>query len=151
MNELTLIQAERACERLIHRSVRLIDAYDYEGFLRLWAADGEMSALGKDHVGHAGLRAWLSGREKDLICRHFVSNTIIDVIDENHATGHSYATAYRIRGWRGREPGPMNLPSYVLEYADSFRRDPDLGWLIARRNVTVVIAGVEQRQALLAR
>lgn len=151
MDTLIQIQAERACERLILRFARLLDAYDYEGVLRLWTDDGVMSALGRDHTGHPGLRDWMNRREKDLICRHFVSNIMIDVIDENRAVGNSYASAYRIRGWRGREPGPMNAPSYVVEYADSFRRDPERGWLIARREVIVAMAGVEQRQALLTR
>ena len=151
MDSLSRIEVERACERLILRFARLLDIYDYEGVLQLWADDGVLSALGRNHSGHSGLRNWMKRREKDLICRHFVSNVMIDAIDEAHAVGFSYAATYRIRGWRGREPGPMNPPAYVAEYSDSFRCDPGRGWLFARREVTVALAGVEQRQALLAR
>ena len=148
MDDLTRLLHERACERLIHGFARALDAYDYDGVLRLWAEDAVFSALGHDYAGQAGLRDWLALREKDMICRHIVTNVVVEVIDDVTARASAYCSAWRIRGWRGREPGPMNPPAYVVDYADRFARDPVRGWRFSRREVTVALAGVEQRQAL---
>jgi hypothetical protein len=150
MDDLNRMLNERACERLCYLFARHLDAYDYEGVLGLWSEDGVIAALGKEYSGLSSLRDWIGKREGDLICRHMVTNVLIDVIDDQHATGSCYAAAYRIRGWRGREPGPMSPPAYVVEYTDSFRRDPVRGWLFSRRDVTIAMAGAEQRQAILA-
>lgn len=150
MDDLIRLAHERACERLIHGFARALDLYDQDGVLRLWAEDGVFSVPGCDHPGHAGLRAWMGQREKDMICRHIVTNILVDVLDDTTATATAYCSAYRVRGWRGREPGPMMPPAYVVEYSDRFTRDPTRGWLFSRRAIAVVLAGVEQRQALRA-
>ena len=150
MDDLTRLAYERACERLIHGFASALDLYDYDTVLRLWSDDGVLSVPGHDHRGHPGLRDWMARREKDMICRHIVTNIVVDVHDETTATATAYCSAYRVRGWRGREPGPMMPPAYVVDYADAFTRDPARGWLFARRKVSVALAGVEQRQALRA-
>jgi len=148
MDDATRMAHEQACIRLIHGFARALDRYDYDAVLRLWAEDGVFSVPGRDHHGHAGLRAWMARREKDMICRHIVTNIVVDVIDHTRAVASAYCSAWRIRGWRGREPGPMALPAYVVDYADSFVRDPERGWLFASRRVEVALAGMEQRQAM---
>ncbi|MBW6493328.1 MAG: nuclear transport factor 2 family protein [Burkholderiaceae bacterium] len=148
MDELIQLAHERACERLIHSFARALDQYDYAAALRLWADDGVFVALGREHKGHSGLLDWMNQREKDMVCRHIVTNIVVDVQSETHASASAYCSAWRVRGWRGREPGPMSLPAYVVEYTDAFVRDPAKGWLLSRRDVAVALAGVEQRQAL---
>lgn len=150
MDDLTRLIHERACERLIHGFARALDLYDYDGALRLWSDTGVLAVPGHDHRGHAGLRDWMGQRERDMVCRHIVTNLTVDVVDETTATAGAYCSAWRVRGWRGREPGPMMPPAYVVEYADTFTRDPALGWLFARREVRVALAGVDLRQALRA-
>lgn len=150
MDDVARLAHERACERLIHGFARALDMYDYDTALLLWSEDGVLSVPGHDHAGHSGLREWMARREKDMICRHIVSNLVVDVLDNTTATARAYCSAYRVRGWRGREPGPMMAPAYVVDYADRFVRHPVRGWLFAHRQVTVALAGVEQRQALRA-
>ncbi len=148
MDDPTRLAHERACERLIHGFARALDFYDYDAVLRLWSDAGVLSVPGRDHHGHAGLRDWMGRREKDLICRHIVTNIVVEVLDGTTAEASAYCSAFRVRGWRGREPGPMMPPAYVVDYADRFIRDPARGWLFLSRKVTVALAGVEQRQAL---
>lgn len=150
MDDLARLAHERACERLIHGFARALDRYDYDTALRFWAEDGVLALPGQDHVGHAALRDWMNRREKDMICRHVVTNLLVDVQDDRSATATALCSTWRVRGWRGREPGPMMPPAYVVDYTDSFTRHPVRGWLFARRVVTVALAGVEQRQALRA-
>lgn len=150
MDDLARLAHERACERLIHGFARALDRYDYDAALRFWAEDGVLSLPGQDHTGHAALRDWMNRREKDMICRHVVTNLLVDVQDDRSATATALCSTWRVRGWRGREPGPMMPPAYVVDYTDTFTRHPARGWLFARRVVTVALAGVEQRQALRA-
>lgn len=150
MDELVRLSHERACERLLYGFTRALDRYDYEAALAFWAEDGVLSMPGRDHAGHAEIGRWMAQREKDMICRHIVTNVVVDVIDDTTAESTSYCSTWRVRGWRGREPGPMVPQAYVVEFVDRFTRDPARGWLFARREVRVALAGVEQRQALRA-
>lgn len=150
MDDLARLAHERACERLVFEFARALDRYDYDAGLRFWAEDGVLALPGQDHVGHAALRDWMNRREKDMICRHVVTNLMVDVLDDRNATATALCSTWRVRGWRGREPGPMMPPAYVVDYTDTFTRHPGRGWLFARRVVTVALAGVEQRQALRA-
>lgn len=150
LDDLTRLAHERACERLIYGFARALDRYDYDAALQLWAEDGVLALPGQDHAGHAALRDWMLRREKDMICRHVVTNLLVDVQDDRTAAATALCSTYRVRGWRGREPGPMMPPAYVVDYSDTFIRPPGRGWLFARRVVSVALAGVEQRQALRA-
>jgi hypothetical protein len=148
MDDLARFAHERACIRLISGFTRALDLYDYDSALRFWAKDGVLALPGQDHVGHAALRDWMNRREKDMVCRHVVTNVLVDVHDDQTATATALCSTWRVRGWRGREPAPMMLPAYVVDYSDTFIRNPEHGWLFARRVVTIALAGVEQRQAL---
>ena len=92
MDETTRLTHEQACTRLIHGFARALDRYDYDAVLRLWAEDGVFSVPGRDHHGHAGLKAWMARREKDMICRHIVTNIVVDVIDPTSEIARSRTT-----------------------------------------------------------
>ena len=46
MDDLERLLSERACERLLHLYATRIDAYDYDGFVELWAEGGVWNVLG---------------------------------------------------------------------------------------------------------
>ena len=48
----------------------------------------------------------MKDRPRDLIVRHVISNVLIEVIDEDNATGVTYLTVYRHRG-----PPPQHGPA----------------------------------------
>ena len=137
---------EAACQKLIHRFAYALDHYDYTGVLSLFTDDAEFSAFDRSYQGLSGLKSWLARRETDMITRPNISNVIVDMVNDKEAIGTARCTVYRLRGWRGKEPGPMANPVYVLDYKDRFIRDPKRGWLFSRREAVIVLAGVEQRQ-----
>jgi ketosteroid isomerase-like protein len=136
MDELGRLLIERACERLVHRYARLIDAYDYAAFMDLWAGDATWVMLGNAMTGTDAIRAGLEARDPTMICRHMVTNILIDVEDADHASGHCYTISFHVSGARGHEPGPLQSPTFFVEYRDRFIRHPDRGWLFARRDIT---------------
>jgi hypothetical protein len=136
MDDLQRLIIERACERLVHSYAIRIDAYDYDGFMELWAVSGVWNMLGKVMAGLPAIRAGLEAREDHLICRHFVTNTVVDAIDENRAKGFCYTLAFRARHARGKAPAQMETPQFIIEYRDEFVRDPARGWLFARRDIS---------------
>jgi len=148
MDDLERLLIERACERLVHDYANLLDAYDHDGFLKLWAEDAVLDMLGTQHRGPEGLRGWLAGREPRMICRHLVTNTVTDVIDADTATGRCYTIAFRARNAEGAAPGPVGDPTFVVTYRNHFTRHPQRGWLFARREVIADLVGPDQMHAL---
>lgn len=125
--------AERACERLCNLYANRIDAYDYDGFAAVFAEDAVLDMLGTEYRGIEGIRRFLEGRDKTMICRHLVTNVVIDVSDPDNATGSAYTIAYRVLNARGKAPALFEPPQFLVDYSDVFRRDPRRGWLFARR------------------
>lgn len=148
MDDLERLLSERACERLVNDYANLLDAYDYEGFLQLWSEDAVLDMLGTEHRGLNGLRAWLEGRERRMICRHLVTNTVTRVIDRDRAEGACYTIAFRARNAEGAGPGPVGDPTFVVSYRNHFIRHPQRGWLFSRREVIADLVGPDQMHAL---
>ena len=67
--------------------------------------------------------------------RRKCEDLLIDVIDENNATGVVYLTLYRHDGEVGRRSAPSDVPEIVGEYRDQFVRTVD-GWRFKRIKVT---------------
>ena len=94
------------CTRTLTGFINALDAGDYETMAGLMAENGVWVRPGGDAVGPAGLLEAMKDRPRDLIVRHVVSNVLIDVIDEDNATGITYLTVYRHRG-----PPPQDGPA----------------------------------------
>lgn len=150
MDDLNRMLAERACEKLTYSYANLLDAYEHESFLAMWTEDAVLNMLGRAYEGPKSILAWLEAREQDLVCRHLVTNVVVQALDETTATGFCYTIAYRARGWRGRDPGPLEAPPFLVQYESEFRKNPVRGWLFSRRDVTAALIGPEQLAALQA-
>ncbi len=148
MNEIDRMLIERTCERLVNSYANLLDAYSHDAFMELWADDAVLNMLGREHVGRAGIRAWLEAREPDMICRHFVTNNVTEVLSGISARGFCYTISYRVRNMLGREPGPLGPPTFIVQYRNQFQLDPERGWVFSRRDVEAAMAGEEQLQVL---
>lgn len=149
MDLLTRIAAERDCERLVHDYANRLDAYDHDGFLSLFAEDAVLAMLGRDHIGTAGLRAWLEGREQGMICRHLVTNLVVRLDGPDAAQGTCYTLAFRAGQAQDSPPGALTTPTFLVTYHDRFTRHPTRGWLFARRAVVADLVGPDQMRALL--
>jgi hypothetical protein len=149
MDDLNRMLAERACEKLCYAYANFLDAYEHDKFIGLWADDAVLNMLGREQKGRHGIRAWLESREQDLTCRHLVTNVVTEAVDDTYVKGFCYTIAYRARGWRGREPGPLEAPTFLVQYHSEFRKEAR-GWLFSRRDVSAALIGTEQMAALQA-
>jgi hypothetical protein len=148
MDLLTRIAAERDCERLVVDYANLLDAYDHDGFMALWAEGAELAMLGRVHAGLPAIRNWLAGREAGMICRHLVTNLAVRVEGADSAAGSCYTLAFRAGQALDAPPGVLAAPTFLVHYHDRFSRDPQRGWLFARREVVADLVGPDQMRAL---
>ena len=148
MDLLTRIAAERDCERLVHDYANLLDAYDHDRFLALFAEDAVLAMLGRDHVGPAGIGAWLAAREQGMICRHLVTNLVVRLDGPDRALGTCYTLAFRAGQALDSPPGALTTPTFLVHYHDRFTRHPARGWLFSRREVVADLVGPDQMRAL---
>lgn len=94
------------CTRTLTGFINALDAGDYETMAGLMAQNGVWMRPGGDATGPAGLLEAMKDRPRDLIVRHVISNVLIEVIDEDNATGITYLTVYRHHG-----PPPQDGPA----------------------------------------
>lgn len=94
------------CTRTLTGFINALDAGDYETMAGLMAENGVWVRPGGDATGPAGLLEAMKERPRDLIVRHVISNVLIEVLDDDNATGITYLTVYRHHG-----PPPENGPA----------------------------------------
>ncbi|MBS0331922.1 MAG: nuclear transport factor 2 family protein, partial [Proteobacteria bacterium] len=75
--------------------------------------------------------------------RHVCENLLVEVVDEDHATGVVYLTLYRHDGEPGRKTSPLAGPVLVGEYRDEFVRTAE-GWRFRRREVSANFVAAPQ-------
>ncbi|MGH8150451.1 MAG: nuclear transport factor 2 family protein [Steroidobacteraceae bacterium] len=135
---------ERACARLVLRSIRAFDERDWQGYASLFTQDGvfiRANAPGEPLTGREAIRVALAARSASRLTRHFCTNIEIDVLDARHARGLCYLLLYA---------GDASLPESVAgrpadgvqrvgEYRDTFVRTED-GWRIGRREGRLVFS-----------
>ena len=126
---------ERACERLIATYCHLVDFGDAPGIADLFTEDGSWRADGVDMVGQDEIRAGFTRRQAVVRrqSRHVCTNIVIDV-DGDTASGLCYLVNYRHDSSTGTAelPAPADVPKFVGEYHDTFRRTPE-GWRFVDR------------------
>jgi SnoaL-like domain len=140
MDELARLLAERECERLIVRYCRLVDFGNAAGIADLFCEDGEWRGVDLHLRGRDQIRAWFSEREQltRRVSRHICTNVAVDLLSEDVAQSLCYMVNYR-HDSRYREPQlpvPLEVPKFVGELHDSFRRTTD-GWRFQSRTVEV--------------
>ena len=136
MDEATRAQIERACERLVTRYCHLIDHGEAGRVAELFSEDGVWKSPQVTMNGCEELQQGFGARQNNTrrMSRHVCNNLLIDVQDEDHATGTVYLTLYRHDGEPGRPFSPTQAPSMIGEYRDRFVRTED-GWRFAFREI----------------
>ena len=139
MNRSEQIAAEHECARLIYLYAQTLDAYDYDGFVRLWADDGVWVTLKGPQSGHAEIRSYLDARPPGQVARHVVSNVVVDVLDANRARGRSYYAFFPGTPSKSGRLAILGGAALMGEYNDEFRLTAD-GWRFARREIIMTMA-----------
>lgn len=104
------------------------DNFNAEEFSQLFTEDAELTVGGQTWVGREEIRGRIAGLDNGSSIRHLMSTVRIVPVDEDHATGVSYATIYRADAGVSEVSGPL----IIGEYHDDFVRGDD-GWKIAKR------------------
>jgi uncharacterized protein (TIGR02246 family) len=127
------VAAEHACMRLMVGYCVYADHGQADEFAALFAEDGAwVQGSGQEIRGRDALRAYIKGRSPRVFTRHVITNMLVDIVDEDRATGVAYAVVFRDRDHAGDGPAPMCAPEAVVEYRDEFRRTAE-GWKFVRR------------------
>jgi len=139
MNRIDQVAIEHDCARLVYAYCQLIDVYDYDAFVQLWAEDAVWETRAGVCKGPAEIRKYLDSRAAGVTGRHHCTNVIVDVVDANTARGRSYFMYYV--GTPGAAGGAAILsgPAVAGEYVDQFKLTPK-GWRFAHRGTVMTMA-----------
>jgi hypothetical protein len=135
MDDLKRLIIEAECTRLMHSFNWAVDAMDYDQVESLFDSECIFSRADKYFYGYSGLRESLNGRPKDRTTRHLSSNIVIDIVDDDNATGKACCVVY---GYRGAiAPGAeahLGVPDSLILHETKFvRRDGK--WRIAHLHI----------------
>ena len=127
MNFIDKLAIEHECARLVTSYCHYIDHGSAERVAELFSEDAVWSSAEATFNGRDEIRRAMAEREANQarMSRHVCNNLLIDVIDENTASGVVYLTLYRHDGKEGRRLSPLEGPLMVGEDQDQVRRDPE--------------------------
>ena len=123
------------CEQLLTSYYNLVDHWEFEKCMQAYAPDCKWRWRDYAVSGREEMLKEVKSHLTGVHTRHLLTNTVVKVIDEDHAEALSYVTIHT--DWSG--PGedgsaPLEGPNYIQELHDKFVRLDD-GWLIAEREV----------------
>lgn len=140
MDDLNRLLAERQCERLIVEYCRLVDFGRAAEIADLFCEDGEWRGVDLHLHGREQIREWFTKRQgvTRRVSRHVCTNVGVDVLSEDEAESVCYMINYRHDRQEGdlALPVPVEVPKFIGELHDRFRRTPE-GWRFASRRVDV--------------
>jgi hypothetical protein len=138
MESLDQLLIERECERLVTAYCHYVDHGEAEKIADLFSDDGIWRGPGVEMNGIEEVRKGFAARQANAgrMSRHVCNNLLINVVDEDNATGTVYLTLYRHDGDVQRRTSPLEGPELVGEYRDRFVRTA-AGWRFAERDTMV--------------
>ena len=150
MDQIDVLLAERACERVICEYAERLDGGRPDSIWELFTEDGvwEMPGgktfRGRDELATDGaVVLWTA----DRVTMHFCTNIIVRVTSPTEAIGHCYFFNQRAdfaSAGAVERPAPPDVPRYVGEYHDTFTLTSE-GWRIAHRFVAVNFGPAQAR------
>ncbi len=138
MDDMQRLLIERACVRLATEYCHLVDHGQAARIAELFTEDGVWSSPGAVMTGREAISAGFQRRQDRIerLSRHVCCNPLVEVQDEDHASGVIYLALYRHDGQIDGRAAPLAGPASVGEYCDSFLRTAD-GWRFKRREVLI--------------
>ena len=131
MDEEQRLAIEWDCQKVLRQYYHLMDQRNYDDAVNLFAEDVNWQIMGLDLHGREAVRNAFGG-PTDSTIRHVLTNTIVDVIDEDHVDATSYVTIYVEKGFPDDGPIPFEGPNRLGANIDKMVRT-DEGWRIAYR------------------
>ncbi len=142
LDEAAVAAIERACARLILRSIRVFDERNWAAYAQLFTADGVFVRANQPDeplIGREAIRDALAARPAGRLTRHLCTNIEIEALGTEHARGRCYLVLYAgDASQRDSVAGrPADDVQRVGEYHDTFVRTGE-GWRIGRREGRLV-------------
>lgn len=106
------------------------DNYDAESFANLFTEDGVLIIGNNRWEGRDAIRARIEALDSRTTIRHHMSSIRITQIDDNHASGVSYAVIYSSPPGSNEISGPALIGDYVDQYVRT-----EAGWKISHREL----------------
>ena len=131
---------EWECQKVVRKYYAHVDKREFEQAVALFTPDVDWVGFDVPLNGREELLEGLYGALGKSTIRHVLTNTVVDVIDEDHAKVCSYNTlnathdtTYEV----GDSPIPYEGPTFVADMTEDMLRT-DEGWLIARRRAVAI-------------
>ena len=126
---------EWECQKVVRRYYAHVDAYEYDQAVQMFTPDVDWSVIGVKLNGRQEILDGLEGGLGAGTIRHIITNTVTDVIDEDHATARSYVTLYSSHDIRFDQTDDVigfEGANLLGELVNDFVRTGE-GWRIAKR------------------
>ena len=126
---------EHECEKLQKLYGIYADQLEDDRFADLFTDDAFIQVPEQPPFkGREALRAGiLQMKALGLVYRHVMTNNVVNVINQNHAEGLCYLMAFNSAASPDASGGrPMEMPTTLGEYKDTFRRT-EMGWRFQSR------------------
>ncbi len=129
-----------ACERLVVAYALARDQQDADGYVDVFTEDAQLLIQGQTLNGRDAIRQRTAEWPAAEIARHLLTTIQITPVDDNTATGVTYALILAADAEQGAT-GPVSVESFRVmgEYHDVFKLTED-GWKIARREFKIVFS-----------
>lgn len=139
MDDLTGLLIKQECADLVARYAKAVNDCDTDTFVSLFAEDGTWQRPKAPLMsGHGEIREFIGDQlSRERLLQHVNGTVLIEVEDENNASGWSQTTVYRVVGSRGPLPLTGTVPEMVVEYRDRYQRQGGK-WFFTHRNTTVL-------------
>lgn len=130
MNDQDRMLAEHACQRLCTAFHVYVDTYQHSHIVSLFTPDAVWLHKSGLLKGRDAITDYLGSKSTFPLVRHLVTNVLIDVTDNDTATGVAYVTVFYAEP---REDAPLfQAPIVLATYNDTFSRTDD-GWRFSSR------------------
>jgi hypothetical protein len=131
---------EWECQRVLLQNLQHVDQRNYEAAANSYTADAIWSVDGMTLKGRDEILEALYPALGDGTIRHVFTNTVVNVIDADHAESRSYHSIYytpeaRIEDQEG--PLPFEGPHRIGDQAVKMERTEE-GWQIASLQSTTI-------------
>lgn len=137
---MNVIDADRACWRLVVDSASCNDARDWDALAALYIADGVVVRPSGDRiVGRAAIAESYAAGPANRRTRHVCTNWRFDLSGPDEATGTTTVLVYSWDADAPRDPRfghQLDARMVIGDFADRFVRTPE-GWRIAERTATL--------------
>ena len=139
------------CQKVWRSYYHHVDHHEYEDAVKLFTEDVTWQVMGLDLKGRDEVLAALYGGLGNDTIRHVVSNTVVNVVDEDHAELSEYHTIYYSREGRREDmdgPLPFEGPHRLGDSFAKLRRVGDTWQIAARENTHTIFQQRDRPVAL---